>query len=315
MAPTAVFNDITSPFDKPWDLSLKADQERWLIASTASSDHVRFDDSVATATAFLELLQDKCKYYRWGPLMLVPIVGDGLFDKTTTTLSGGKTVMKVNMTTRVDLLMHWTQVSTNHCQRYAQWFNGADDMKLDALFGTTNDRTVIRLDCSPTDNIGLVRRYKVQLRIIDQLVLHILKNHITTTSYKSFLAHKHDFSFKDEKTGNVTYSGLILLRKMLEVSKPETIVEVRHLEKQLDEITLWPEHENNVCQLTSKMITILQEIHAKSGPSSYTDRRFITNLFGALSSSPTEKFLLFVNQLKTQWIMEELTTFSKIIVA
>jgi hypothetical protein len=144
------------------------------------------------------------------------------------------------------------------------------------------------------------------------VVLHVLKNHITTTSYKSFLAHKHYFLFKDEKTGNVTYSGLILLRKMLEVSKPETIIEVRHLKKQLDEITLWPEHDNNVRQLTSKMITILQEIHAKSGTLSYTNRRFITNLFRALSSSPTKKILFFVDQLKTQWIMEELTTSSEI---
>jgi hypothetical protein len=201
MAPSLVYNDITSLFNKPWDLSLKANQERWLVASTASSNHVHFDVSVATAAAFLELLQDKSEYYRWGPLMSVPIDGDGLFDKTTTTLSGGKTVMKVNMMTRVDLLMHWTQVSTDHCQRFTQWFNGADDMKLDAPFGATVDQTVVRLDCSPTDNIRLVRHYKVQLRIIDQLVLHVLKNHITTISYKSFLAHKHDFSFKDKKTG------------------------------------------------------------------------------------------------------------------
>jgi hypothetical protein len=216
---------------------------------------------VATATTFLELLQDKSEYYRWGPLMLVPIDGDDLFNKHSTSLSGGEQVMKVNFMTRVDLLTHWSRVSTDHCQRFAQWFNGADDMVLDAPFGAVVDRTIVRLDCTPTDNVGLVRRYKVQLRIIDQLVLHVLKNHITTTSYKSFLAHKHDFSFKDEKTGNVVYSGLILLHKMLEVSKPETIVEVRHLEKQLDEITLWSEHENNVCQLTTKMITILQEIH------------------------------------------------------
>jgi hypothetical protein len=91
MAPTAVagFNDIMSSFDKPWDLSLKADQERWLIALTVSGDHVRFGISVATATAFLELLQDKSEYYPWGPLMSDPIDGDGLFDKTATTLSGG----------------------------------------------------------------------------------------------------------------------------------------------------------------------------------------------------------------------------------
>jgi hypothetical protein len=311
MASTA-FNDITSPFDKPWDLSLKADQERWLVPSTASSNHVRFDVLVATATAFLGLLQDKSEYYRWGPLMSVPIDGDGLFDKTPAMLSGGKKVMNVNMTTHVDLLTHLTKVSTEHCLHFAQWFNGADDMKLNAPFRKAVDQTVVCLDCSPTDNIGLVCRYKVQLRIIDQLVLHDCKNHITTTSYKSFLAHKNDFSFQDKKTGNIVYSGLILLRKMLEVSKPEIIVEVRHLEKQLDDITLWPEHENNVCQLTTKMMTILQEIHAKSGARSYTDQHFITNLFRALSTSPTEKFLLFVNQLKYQWIMEEITSSSNI---
>jgi hypothetical protein len=103
-------------------------------------------------------------------------------------------------------------------------------MKLDAPFGKPVDQTVVRLDCSPTDNIRLVCRYKVQLRIINQLVLHVLKNHITTTSYKSFLAHKNNFSFQDEKSGNIVYSSLILLRKMLKESKPKTIVKVHHLE-------------------------------------------------------------------------------------
>jgi hypothetical protein len=57
----------------------------------------------------------------------------------------------------------------------------------------------------------------------------------------------------------------------------------------------------------------LQEIHAKSGALSYTDQRFITNLFRALSTSPTEKFVLFIDQLKFQWIMEEITSSSNII--
>ncbi len=137
MAPT--FNDFTSPFNKPWDLSLKADQERWLITLTASSDDVRFNVSVAAAMTFLELLQDKSEYYCWGPLMSVPIGGDGLFDKNSTSLSGGEKVMKVNFKTCVDLLTHWTHVSTDHCQRFAQWFNGANGMGLDAPFGAAVD--------------------------------------------------------------------------------------------------------------------------------------------------------------------------------
>ena len=59
MAPTQSFNCIISPFDKFWDLSQKANQERWLVASKAASNHVRFDVSVATAKQFLELLKDK----------------------------------------------------------------------------------------------------------------------------------------------------------------------------------------------------------------------------------------------------------------
>ena len=63
MASTSAFNNITSPINKLWDLSLKADQEHWLVALTASSNHVCFDVSVAMAMAFLELLQDKSEYY------------------------------------------------------------------------------------------------------------------------------------------------------------------------------------------------------------------------------------------------------------
>jgi hypothetical protein len=50
MAPTAlIYNCIISPFDKGYDLSVKADQERWMLAAKAPNDHVRFDVSVATA--------------------------------------------------------------------------------------------------------------------------------------------------------------------------------------------------------------------------------------------------------------------------
>ena len=74
------YNCIISPFDKFWDLSQKSDQERWLVASKAASDHVRFNVSVATAEQFLKLLKDKSENFWWGLLMSVPIIGDGSFD-------------------------------------------------------------------------------------------------------------------------------------------------------------------------------------------------------------------------------------------
>jgi hypothetical protein len=117
----------------------------------------------------------------------------------------------------------------------------------------------------------------------------------------------HEFLFIHKKTGNECHSGLILMQKMLNVCKPKTIVKVHHLEKKLNTILLWPTHKNNVCLLTTHMMTILQEIHTKTGKHSYTDQCLITNIFRALNSSPSENFLTFVDQLKSQWIMEEVT--------
>ncbi len=61
------------------------------------------------------------------------------------------------------------------------------------------------------------------------------------------------------------------------------------------------------------MMTLLQEIHAKTGKASYSDQRFVTNLFQALESTPTDKFLTFVDQIKSQFIMEEISLPSDII--
>jgi hypothetical protein len=57
-------------------------------------------------------------------------------------------------------------------------------MQLDAKF--KSDPTfckVIALDYNNDTNKGLIRCYKVQLHIIDQLVFNVLNNHLTTSSY------------------------------------------------------------------------------------------------------------------------------------
>jgi hypothetical protein len=197
------------------------------VASKAASNHVCFDISVATDEQFLELLKDISEYYRWGLLMSVPTKGDGPFDQNKDRLANGDNTMKVTITRRVNLLMQWTKVSTAKCQQFAQWYNGANDVLLTNPFQQDSAQCkVVALICNEDNNKGLVRRHKVQLRIINQLILHVLKNHLTTSTYKSFLAHKNDLSFIHEVSGNEIYSGLVLMRKMLDVCKPETIVEV-----------------------------------------------------------------------------------------
>ena len=164
MSPTTTYNCIISPFDKYWDLSQKADQERWLVASKAASDHVRFDVSVATADQFLELLKDTSEYFRWGLLLHVPITGDGSFDSTKDKLANGEETMKVTITEKVNLLTQWTKVSTTKCQQFAQWYNGDGNVLLtDAFQADPASHKVVALDCNDNTNKGLVRRYKIQL--------------------------------------------------------------------------------------------------------------------------------------------------------
>ncbi len=153
--------------------------------------------------------------------MLVPLNGNGTYNATSNQLGNGEVAMKVNLQNCINLLTQWTKVPTKKCQQFAQWFNGTDSMMLDAPFESNPTLCkVIAVDCNNDTNKGLVCCYKVQLHINNQLILHVLKNHLTTSSYNSFLAHQHKFLLIDEKTGNQVNSGLILMSKMLGVCKP-----------------------------------------------------------------------------------------------
>ena len=55
------------------------------------------------------------------------------------------------------------------------------------------------------------------------------------------------------------------------------------------------------------MLLKFQEIHTRTGEASYTDNRFITNLFRVFLNCPVKKFENFVNHLNQRWIMDELT--------
>jgi hypothetical protein len=186
----------------------------------------------------MDLFEDKAFFFGWEQLVSVPLSGNGLFGPASATLSNGEPVMSVNITAQANVLRQWTSVSLPACQRYAQWFYGGDTQQLNAPFAPPENRLVIAIDPNAPNNLGLVCCYKIQLRILDKLVLLTIRNHITQESFKTFLAHKHEFVFRYKKSASVVLSRLILLCKIIKISKPETIVEVRHLEVKLDSIKL-----------------------------------------------------------------------------
>ena len=107
--------------------------------------------------------------------MSVLTVGDGLFDGTKDKLANDKKTMEVTITKRVNLLTQWTKVPTAKCQQFAQWYNSTDSVLLtDAFEEDPAKRKVVALDCNKDNNNELVRHHKIQLCIIDQLILHVL---------------------------------------------------------------------------------------------------------------------------------------------
>ena len=58
------------------------------------------------------------------------------------------------------------------------------------------------------------------------------------------------------------------------ISKLDTIINIRNLDLYLDTITLHQVYGNNINKLVSKMMRLFQEIHARTGKESYTNRHF-----------------------------------------
>jgi hypothetical protein len=110
------YNNITDLNDKPWDLSTRADQACWLVALPADSDHKRINVSVNAALLLMDLFKDKAIFFGWEQLVSVPISSDGLFGPASATLSNGKPVMSVNITSQLNVLWQWTSVSLLACQ-------------------------------------------------------------------------------------------------------------------------------------------------------------------------------------------------------
>ncbi len=192
------YNNIMDLNEKPWDLSTRADQARWVVALLADSDHKRFDVSVNTALLLMDLFEYKAFFFGWEQLVSVPLSGDCLFGPASATLTNGEPVMSVNITAQANVLCQWTSILLLACQRYAQWFYGGDTQQLDASFAPPDNRLVIAINPNAPNNHGLVRCYKIQLCILDKLVLLTIRNHITQESFKAFLTHKHEFVFLDE---------------------------------------------------------------------------------------------------------------------
>ena len=83
-------------------------------------------------------------------------------------------------------------------------------------------------------NQGLVNRYKIRLRRLSGAVHFIAKNHIKPSRYRSLYLHKDIFEYIHEVNGRRIVFGLIVLKWMITVMKPQLVVYHRFKEKEIE---------------------------------------------------------------------------------
>ena len=166
--------------------------------------------------------------------------GTGGIASVSQIFAEGSKVMDAGFTKVVDLAQNYTGITTEHCQSFFQWYSGGDSARLTTRFDPDHNKRFVEVinSNSACNNLALVNKYKTQLKILSNLVLGTLCNHIIKASFKLFCPYKNDFAFISRATGKIKYDGLVLLRIAIAILKPDTTIDVRDLKENLELITL-----------------------------------------------------------------------------
>ena len=94
------------------------------------------------------------------------------------------------------------------------------------------------IDPNAAGNVGLVNHKKIRNRQFSSALNFILKNHLQRASFISLNPKKDTFTYTDEFTGRKVDCGLIKLWTILNIVKPQLVVDYREHEKKLESLTL-----------------------------------------------------------------------------
>jgi len=83
-----------------------------------------------------------------------------------------------------------------------------------------------------------VARFKQECRQVSCLIWHTIKNNFTSTSWKSLLVRKKEFSYECTETGQIEYEGFTLLWMIYNYVKPNVIVDINELQQKMEKITI-----------------------------------------------------------------------------
>jgi hypothetical protein len=269
-----------------------------------SEDHVLLDMNVTNSRAIINLFQDCAITYHWMHFMQIPTSGTGTISTNLGLSPGNKEIYLADLADFKNLIEEFQLIALKQVMAFASWFMG-DNGQLMTLCHPM-DMTMKYLDVNAAGNLGLVACFKQECRTVPCLVLHTIKNHIITISYRALLVHKKDFTYECAKTGDVIYEGFTLLLMIYTVVKPNLVVDVKDLQLKMEKMTLLTT-DNNFHNLATSLEELQQEINAEKGEEFCKNNKLFTELFCAAEATTNKLFTIDVSLAKMAWITGKVT--------
>ena len=120
---------------------------------------------------------------------------------------------------------------------YGTWFIGNASQKREKHVDY-KDILMQPINSKFSGSTGATDLFKQNCRIVSQIIWQTIKNHISTTSYRSFLVQKKKCVYTCAETGEVYLESFILLKMVLSVVKPDIVIDVKYLETKMKTITI-----------------------------------------------------------------------------
>ena len=135
-----------------------------------------------------------------------------------------------------------------HVCAFSGWFMGGKSSTL----STSANIQIKEINPNKLGNVTLVDQHKIRLRRLSGALHFILKNHVTCSSYDSFMPSIRICLYEDEVSGRQVVCELILVKMAMEVTKPQLVINHRKKAKALEALTLL-DSDNNVHTFPTRM--------------------------------------------------------------
>ena len=247
----------------------------------------------------MDLFKDRQTQFGLDPIMMVPTSGDGSIAAVPRSVAGVD-YWSADLTDCKNILIDLHSVNLDDVRAFSGWFMGGESQGR----ARSTDMIIKAIDPNKAGNLGLVNRRKIRLRRLSIAVHFIIKNHIKRSSYNSFQPDKEKFEYTEEVSGRKIVCGLILLKLLLLVMKPQLVIDHREKEVELEALTL-AGCSNNVRDLLTSMQDKRDEINTlrKDGVT-YDQQRFLTLIFDKLGATKCVDFAQEVKREKNAWIKD-----------